>query len=143
MRPCSFTPSAGRYADQRCLGYQIILRPGAQYHSLLHTLEMMRWFAERYSQFEMLPELHVKVADPVISEYLRGGITFDIVQEHVKAEEQKFIRKAKRYTLYDEQTASFGEDDDYNQADSAGFINLFGLSIKERAKLSKNWPEIK
>ena len=51
----------------------------------------------------MLPELHVKVADPVISEYLRGGITFDIVQEHVKAEEQKFIRKAKRYTLYDEQ----------------------------------------
>ena len=25
------------------------------------------------------------------------------------------------YTLYDEQTASFGEDDDYNQADSAGF----------------------
>ena len=47
------------------------------------------------------------------------------------------------YTLYDEQTASFGEDDDYNQADAAGFINLFGLSIKERAKLSKNWPEVK
>ena len=47
------------------------------------------------------------------------------------------------YTLYDEQTASFGEDEDYNQADSAGFINLFGLSIKERAKLSKNWPEVK
>ena len=47
------------------------------------------------------------------------------------------------FTLYDEQTASFGEDEDYNQADAAGFINLFGLSIKERAKLSKNWPEIK
>ena len=46
------------------------------------------------------------------------------------------------FTLYDEQTASFGEDEDYNQADAAGFINLFGLSIKERAKLSKNWPEI-
>ena len=45
------------------------------------------------------------------------------------------------YTLYDEQTASFGEDEDYNQADSAGFINLFGLSIKERAKLSKSWPQ--
>ena len=103
MRPCSFTPSAGRYAGERCLGYQIILRPGAQYHNLLHTLEMMRWFADRYSQFEMLPQLFVKVADPVISEYLRGGITFDIVQEHIKAEEQKFIRKAKRYTLYEEQ----------------------------------------
>ena len=47
------------------------------------------------------------------------------------------------YTLYDEQTASFGEDEDYNQADATGFINLFGLSIKEHAKLSKNWPEVK
>ena len=46
------------------------------------------------------------------------------------------------YTLYDEQTASFGVDEDYNQADAAGFINLFGLSIKERAKLSKNWPAL-
>ena len=46
------------------------------------------------------------------------------------------------FTLYDEQTASFGEDEDYNQSDAAGFINLFGLSIKERAKLSKSWPKI-
>ena len=42
------------------------------------------------------------------------------------------------YTLYDEQTASFGEDEDYNQADSAGFINLFGLPIKVKAKLDAN-----
>ena len=46
------------------------------------------------------------------------------------------------YTLYDEQTASFGVDKDYDQSDATGFINLFGLSIKERAKLSKNWPEV-
>ena len=41
------------------------------------------------------------------------------------------------YTLYDEMTASFGEDEDYNQADSAGFINLFGLPIAVKAKLDK------
>ena len=45
------------------------------------------------------------------------------------------------YTLYDEQTASFGEDEDYNQSDAAGFINLFGLPIAERAKLAKNWKK--
>ena len=45
------------------------------------------------------------------------------------------------YTLYDEQTASFGEDEDYNQADASGFINLFGLSIAERAKLAQKWPQ--
>ena len=47
------------------------------------------------------------------------------------------------YTLYDEQTASFGEDEDYDQFDANGFINLFGLPIAERAKLAKNWPEVK
>ena len=40
-------------------------------------------------------------------------------------------------TLYSEQTASFGEDEDYNQADSAGFINLFGLPIKVKALLDE------
>jgi len=33
-------------------------------------------------------------------------------------------------SLYSEQTASFGEDDDYNQKDAEGFINLYGLSTK-------------
>lgn len=39
------------------------------------------------------------------------------------------------YTLYSEDFASFGEDDVYNQKDSAGFINLFGLPIKVKAML--------
>ena len=41
------------------------------------------------------------------------------------------------YTLYDEEVATFDEDNVYNQADSAGFINLFGLHIKVRAKLEQ------
>ena len=41
------------------------------------------------------------------------------------------------YTVYSEEFASFGEDDVYNQADSAGFINLFGLPIKVKAMLDE------
>ena len=36
------------------------------------------------------------------------------------------------YSLYSEEIATFGESD-YNQADAAGFINLFGLPIKVQA----------
>jgi len=40
------------------------------------------------------------------------------------------------YSLYSETIASFGEDGGaYNQKDSAGFINLFGLPIKVKAML--------
>ena len=39
------------------------------------------------------------------------------------------------YSLYSEEIATFGEDNVYNQADSAGFINLFGLPIKVQAQV--------
>ena len=45
------------------------------------------------------------------------------------------------YSLYDEEIATFDEDEVYDQKDSAGFINLFGLPIKvqamKRQKLEK------
>jgi argininosuccinate synthase len=41
------------------------------------------------------------------------------------------------YTLYDEEVATFDEDNVYNQADATGFINLFGLPIKVKAKLDE------
>ena len=41
------------------------------------------------------------------------------------------------YTLYDEEVATFGEDAIYNQKDSEGFVNLFGLPIKVKALLDQ------
>ena len=41
------------------------------------------------------------------------------------------------YSLYSEEIATFGEDNVYNQADSAGFINLFGLPIKVQAQVKE------
>ena len=41
------------------------------------------------------------------------------------------------YSLYSEEIATFGESD-YDQRDSAGFINLYGLPIKVQAMVDKN-----
>ena len=38
------------------------------------------------------------------------------------------------YSLYDEEVATFNEDEVYNQADATGFINLFGLQMKVAAQ---------
>ena len=37
------------------------------------------------------------------------------------------------YSLYDEEVATFGEDEVYDQADAKGFITLFGLPIQIKA----------
>lgn len=41
------------------------------------------------------------------------------------------------YSLYSEEYATFGEDAVYNQKDSAGFINLFGLPITVKSKMNE------
>ena len=43
------------------------------------------------------------------------------------------------YSLYREELATFGEEDIYDQADSRGFINLFGLPLKVRALVEIDW----
>jgi argininosuccinate synthase len=37
------------------------------------------------------------------------------------------------HALYDERFVTFGEDDVYEQSDAAGFIRLYGLSMRVRA----------
>ena len=42
------------------------------------------------------------------------------------------------YSLYSEEYATFGEDGVYNQKDSVGFINLFGLPTVVNAKMNQS-----
>ena len=43
------------------------------------------------------------------------------------------------YSLYSEEMATFDADNVYDQYDAEGFINLFGLPLKVKAMLSKDW----
>lgn len=69
----------------------------------------------------------------------------DSTQEYVTGNTRLKLFKGKispagmssPYSLYDEEIATFGEDEVYDQKDSAGFINLFGLPLKVRAQMLK------
>ena len=70
----------------------------------------------------------------------------DKTQEHVTGDVKLKLYKGNMinagvtspYSLYDDEIASFGDDEGaYDQKDSAGFINLFGLPIKVQAKLNE------
>lgn len=102
VRPCSFTPSCGRYAGRKCSGYQIMLVPGQEYHSLIHTLQLIRYFKETYSEFTLDEGFEAKLSDQTLLDYINGLITTEQMREHVKVEEQKWIRKAKKFALYDD-----------------------------------------
>ena len=101
MRPCSFAPAFGKYAGELCHGYQIMLEPGAEYHSLMHTLQLMRYFKDRYSAFVLQPSFRHRLADDVLLDYIEGRTDWAEAREHIKVEEQKWIRKARKFLLYD------------------------------------------
>ncbi len=103
MRPCSFTPSCGRYEGKKCFGYQIMLEPGQEYHSLLHTLQLMRYFKEKYSEFRLEDGFEAKVSDQTVMDYINGLVSLDDLREHIKVEEQKWVRKARKFILYEDQ----------------------------------------
>lgn len=69
----------------------------------------------------------------------------DKTQETVSGEVKLKIYKGNvmnagvrsEHSLYSEDIATFGEDDVYDQYDSQGFINLYGLPIKVKALLDR------
>lgn len=104
IRPCTFTPSVGRYAGEKCYGYHLMLEAGGEYHSLLHTLDLLRFFGEAYpADFKMEEGFKSKLADPSLMDYILGRTSEQEVREYVKVCEQKWIRKAKKFLLYEDQ----------------------------------------
>ena len=63
----------------------------------------MRYFSERYKEFRLEDWFEAKLSDQVLLGYVAGNVSAEEMREHVKLEEQKWIRKAKKYVLYDDQ----------------------------------------
>jgi hypothetical protein len=47
--------------------------------------------------------VEILLGDKVLIDFVKGSGNWDDVWEHIKVEEQKWIRKAKKFLLYDEQ----------------------------------------
>jgi argininosuccinate synthase len=65
-------------------------------------------------------------------EFVTGEVTLKLYKGNVI-----LAGTVSPYSLYSETIATFGEDEVYNQNDSAGFIALFGLPAVVRAKMQQ------
>ena len=103
MRWCRFTPQSGLYAGQECYGFQMIPNPGETgYNALLHTLRLIRYIRENCPEFTFNDRMDSLAGSEAVMGYLAGSLDYDALRNHLKTEEQKWLRKAKKYLLYDE-----------------------------------------
>ena len=102
LRRTAFVPAFGNYAGELCYGFQLLPNVNMQYHSLNHNLKIMRFIAENSTDFAM-DSLPLYLGDRELMDFVRGENSPDDLREHIKVEEQKWIKKAKRALLYPEE----------------------------------------
>ena len=102
LRRTVFTPACGRWEGRPCYGFQMLPRPGVPYHSVAHALRILGVLVAEGADVDV-SGLAAVVGDEVLRGYVDGSVSGEELKEHIKLEEQKWIRKARRYMLYDDQ----------------------------------------
>jgi len=108
-----FIPTFHKYKGEVCFGFHLHPVPGEQYHALAHNLRMIRFVKDNCSQFKFLDgkyeagndktAIELMLGDSLLLDYVNGGSDWSEIKEHIKVEEQKWIRKARKFMLYEEQ----------------------------------------
>lgn len=102
--------------DRRTLALKDTL--AARYADLVY--EGRWWTTEREALDALVDRTQRHVTGTVRLKLYKGGITV--------------AGRWSRYSLYDQALASFGAEADYDHADAAGFIRLFGLPVRAEAE---------
>ncbi len=110
-RWASFTPMGGRYNRETCFGYQLLLTPESQYNSLAHSLRLIRCAKDLVPAFRFLEKeptrdkslIQMLVGDKELLDFIEGGSSWAETKEHIKVEEQKWIKKTRKDLLYEDE----------------------------------------
>lgn len=99
IRWTRFEPSYGLYSGESCFGFQLMFIPGATYHALNHALRLLRFIHGNCPEFRS-ENLNRYLEDATLVGYVEGRHDWESTREYIKSEEQKWLRKSKKYTLY-------------------------------------------
>ena len=108
-----FIPTFHKYKDECCFGFQLIRQEAENYHSLLHSLRLIRFVRENCDGFEWRPgkyeagndktAIELLAGDPLILTFLMGeGVEINDLIEYFKKTEADWIKKAGEFRLYKE-----------------------------------------
>lgn len=99
IRWTRFVPAYGIYQNETCFGFQLMFVPGVPYHALNHALRLLRFIHDNFAEFDC-SSLNRYLEDATLMSYVEGNIDWDSTREYIKAEEQKWLRKSKKFALY-------------------------------------------
>lgn len=103
LRPLRFLPTFHKHGGKLCEGWQIHL-DGTAYHSLGHSLQILRAIQDAVPEFAYLhgvyeyrsdkPAIELLAGDPLLIEHLYGKENWSRVAEYLAVSEQAWIQQA-------------------------------------------------
>jgi uncharacterized protein YbbC (DUF1343 family) len=111
LRILHFIPTFHKYVGELCYGFQLHLT-GKSYHSLSHTLRILRFLRENVDGFAWREGVYEKgndktaiellVGDTLLLSYLNGKASELEVYQALAEGEEKWMKEARGYAIYPE-----------------------------------------
>lgn len=110
LRPVRFIPVFHKYANEICSGLHLLPRKKEQYHSLSHSLRLIRycrektdafrWREGKYEAFSDHIAIELLAGDDLLTGYLNGKNNWKEVAQQMQEEESAWTKEAKSFLIY-------------------------------------------
>jgi len=110
IRPTKFVPVFHKYANETCNGLHLIPKADKKYHSLAHSLQLIKyvkektalfeWRAGKYEAFNDRKAIEILVGDTLLLNYLEEKASLKEVQQKLNEQEREWIKEVSPFLIY-------------------------------------------
>ncbi|MGZ8553005.1 MAG: DUF1343 domain-containing protein [Chitinophagaceae bacterium] len=109
-RPVKFIPVFHKYAHDTCSGLHLMLHNNKKYHSLAHSIQLLKYIKEKspafewkegkYEAFNDKKAIELLVGDKLILDYFEDTARWKEVKTKLQDEESAWIKEASAFLIY-------------------------------------------
>ncbi len=110
LRPTQFIPVFHKYSGETCHGLQLMPRDKKNYHSLAHSVQLIKfikeksvsfeWRAGTYEAFNTKTAIELLAGDKLILDYLNNKASWKELKQKITEEENEWIREVSPFLIY-------------------------------------------
>lgn len=110
VRPLLFMPVFHKFTGETCYGIHLLVHEKSKYHSLAHSLKLIKYVKEKttafewrkgkYEAFNEKNAIELLVGDRLLLDYLENKATWEEVKLNLKEEESGWIKEVSPFLIY-------------------------------------------
>jgi uncharacterized protein YbbC (DUF1343 family) len=110
IRPAKFIPVFHKYTNDACSGLHLMLHNKKKYHSLSHSIQLLKYIKEKtpafewkegkYEAFNDKKAIELLVGDKLILDYFDNKNSWKEVKAKLQDEESAWIKEASPFLIY-------------------------------------------